>query len=118
MILVVWMLGSFIGVAYPLVVGAVLLACMALRRTFRPRAAEWLPLAAPAAAYYLLDFVASRQSWNLPWAVLAITVFASMVIVAACVARKPRWLKAGAVLGAAIAIALWWLLPSAELRLF
>lgn len=119
MIVLAWILASFVGVFYPLVVGAVLLACIALRQTFRPRVEQWLPLGAPAAAYYLLEYCFSpRQAWNLPWAVLAITVFASIVVIAACVARRPRWLQAGAALGAALAMALWWLVPKDIGKLF
>lgn len=108
-LLVVVILGSFYGFLYPVGVGAALGLCTLARRGFRPRPGQWLPLlAAPAAAYYFLSsLISGRQGWNMPYAVLALTAAGALVVVAACLARRPSWLRAGTALGIAVAFALW-----------
>ena len=110
---VVAILGSFYGLLYPVGVGAVLGLCVLARRSFRPRPGQWLPLlVAPAATYYLLAYViAGRQGWNTPYAVLTLTAAGALAVVAACLARRPSWLRAGTALGIAVAFAVWRLVP-------
>ena len=111
-LLVVVIFGSVYGFLYPAGVGAVLGLCVLARRSFRPRPAQWLPLLVlPAATYYLLSYLISgRQGWNTPYAVLALTA-AGALVVAACLARRPSWLRAGTALGVAVAFALWRVMP-------
>ena len=112
-VLVVAILGSFYGFLYPVGVGAVLGLCVLARRSFRPRPGQWLPLlAAPAATYYLLSYlIAGRQGWNTPYAVIALTAAGALVVVVACLARRPAWLRAGTALGIAVAFAIWRVIP-------
>jgi len=110
---VVAILGSFYGLLYPVGVGAALGLCVLARRSFRPRPAQWLPLlVVPAVTYYVLAYVISgRQGWNMPYAVLALTAAGALVVVAACLARRPSWLRAGTALGIAVAFAVWRVIP-------
>lgn len=112
-LLVVGILGSFYGFLYPVGVGAALGLCALARRGFRPRPGQWLPLlVVPAATYYVLAYLISgRQGWNTPYAVLALTAAAALVVVAACLALRPSWLRAGTALGIAVAFAVWRVIP-------
>jgi hypothetical protein len=110
--LIVLIFGGFYGFLYPVVVGATLALCAIAERGFRPRPRQWVTLALPGAAYYLLAYLVSdRQGWNLPLAVLALAGFASAVVLAACIARRPAWLPIGAAAGVCVAMRLWWLAP-------
>ena len=112
-VFVVAILGSFYGLLYPIGVGAALGLCMLARRSFRPRPGQWLPLlVVPAVTYYVLAYLISgRQGWNMPYAVLTLTAAGAIVVVAACLARRPSWLRAGTVLGIAVAFAVWRVIP-------
>ncbi len=105
--------GSFYGFLYPAGVGAGVGLCMLSRRSFRPRAGEWLPLlVVPAATYYFLAYLVSdRQGWNVPYGVLALTAAGTLVVIGACIARRRAWLRAGALIAVAVAFAVWRLVP-------
>jgi uncharacterized membrane protein len=110
--LFLWLIGSFFGVSYVASVGLVLGVCLLSSKRFRPGGWQCLSLLAPACLYYALEhLVAKRQEWNVPIAVLVITLFASGVVVAARVTLRPRVLPIGAIAGMAVAIVAWALVP-------
>ena len=62
--------------------------------------------------YYFLAFLVSgRQGWNIPYAVLALAGVGCLVVITACLARRPAWLQIGAALGVAVAFGLWRFVP-------
>jgi hypothetical protein len=117
----VWLFGSFYGFFYPLVVGSTLALCALASRRFRPGPRDWFPFAVvPALTYYILDYLVSqRQGWNLPYAGAALAAFGVLVVIIACLAHRPTWLRAGTILGIAAAFVVWRLVPYQGLtRLF
>jgi hypothetical protein len=117
----VWLFGSFYGFLYPLVVGATLGLCALATRRFRPRPRDWFPFATvPALAYYVLDYlVTQRQGWNIPYAVGALAGFGALTVIVAGVARRPVRLRAGTLIGVAVAFTVWRVVPYQGLtRLF
>ncbi len=112
-VLAIAIFGSFFGFLYPLVVGIALGICVRARRNFRPRPGQWLPfLVLPAATYYFLAYLVSgRQGWNVPYAVLVLSAAGALIAVAACIARRPAWLRAGTLVAVAVAFTVWRLVP-------
>jgi uncharacterized BrkB/YihY/UPF0761 family membrane protein len=109
---IVCLFGGFYGFLYPAVVGLVFGACLLSSRAFRPRPAQGLPLLVPGALYYFLEcLVARRQDWNMPYAVLALSLFVALTVIMSRGIGRPGWLKVGAALGAIVAFALWRLVP-------
>jgi len=62
--------------------------------------------------------VAPRQGWNLPYAVGALAGAGVLTAIVAGVARRPAWLRAGTVIGIAVAFVVWRLVPYQGWRLF
>ena len=111
-LLIACLFGSFYGFLYPVVVGLTFGVCLLSTRKFRPRLTQWLPLLVPAATYYALEIlVAERQNWNMPYAVLGLSLFVAIVVIIAGVAGRPAWLRWGAAAGILVAVALWRLVP-------
>lgn len=107
--------GSFFGFLYPAVVAVVSVSGALLNRAFRPRPGEWVCLLAPPGTYYYLEYlVASRQGWNMPHAVLALSGFGAFVVIVACALSKPRVLLVGSAAGTLLAVLLWRLIPHAS----
>jgi hypothetical protein len=116
-----WLFGSFYGFLYPLVVGATLGLCALASRRFRPRPRDWFLFGTvPALTYYVLDYLmVQRQGWNIPYAVGALAAFGLVAVVASCLARRPAWLRAGTLIGIAVAFTVWRVVPYQGLtRLF
>ena len=111
-VFIVLLFGGLYGFLYPVLVGATLAICAMARHGFHPRPRQWVPLALPAATYYVLEYlVAKRQEWNVPHTVLALSAVGCAVVLAACLAGRPSWLPIGAAIGVCAAVGLWWLVP-------
>ena len=117
---IVLLFGSLYGFLYPVAVGATLGLCALATRRFRPRPRDWFPFATvPALTYYVLSYlVAPRQGWNLPYAVGALAGAGVLTAIVAGAARRPAWLRAGTVIGIAVAFVVWRLVPYQGWRLF